>query len=112
MALSRTCTPWRLALYLALTASVSFGVAGRSDAADAPADALARLMEANPSPGGVVSLDLSDVVFIDSTGVAMLQQAGTQLDALGCQLVLTNPSRAVRRVLTILGLLEYFSVDN
>ena len=47
MALSRTCTPWRLALYLALTASVSFGVAGRSDAADAPADALARLKSGN-----------------------------------------------------------------
>ena len=73
---------------------------------------LVLLMEANPTPGGVVQLDLSDVVFIDSTGVAMLQQAGVQLDALGCQLVLTNPSRAVRRVLTILGLLEYFSVDN
>ena len=86
-------------------------LSGNVDAA-AAADALALLMEANPTPGGVVQLDLSDVVFIDSTGVAMLQQAGVQLDALGCQLVLTNPSRAVRRVLTILGLLEYFSVDN
>src|SRR5687767_4377548 len=47
MPLSSTYTPWRLALYLALTASVSFGVAGRSDAADAPADALARLKSGN-----------------------------------------------------------------
>ena len=90
---------------------VRVSLSGDVDAV-AAADALARLMEANPSPGGVVRLDLSDVVFVDSTGVAMLQQAGMQLDALGCQLVLTNPSRAVRRVLTILGLLEYFSVDN
>ena len=47
MALSRMCTPGRLALSLALTAVVSFGAAGRSDAADAPADALARLKSGN-----------------------------------------------------------------
>ena len=35
------------ALYLALTASVSFEAAGRSDVADAPADALARLKSGN-----------------------------------------------------------------
>ena len=42
----------------------------------------------------------------------MLQKARTRFDALECQLVLTNPSTSVRSVLTILGLLEYFSVDN
>src|SRR6186713_1394365 len=47
MALNRTCTPWRLALYLALTAAMSLGAAGRSDAADAPADAIARLKSGN-----------------------------------------------------------------
>ena len=47
MALSWMWTPGRLALSLALAAAVSFGVAGRSDAADAPADALARLKSGN-----------------------------------------------------------------
>jgi len=92
-------------------AHLHVSLSGDLDAAAAP-DALARLMEANPSPGDDVKLDLADVVFIDSVGVAMLQRARTDLDALGCQLTFTNPSRAVVRVFTILGLLEYFSVDN
>ena len=93
------------------SAVVRVSLSGDVDAAAAP-DALARLMQVHPTPGGVVELDLSEVVFIDSVGVAMLQEAGTYLDALGCQLVITNPSPGVVRVLTILGLLEYFSVDN
>lgn len=47
MALSRTCIPGRLALTFALTAAVSLGATGRSAAADAPADALARLKSGN-----------------------------------------------------------------
>ena len=89
---------------------VRVSLSGDVDAAAAP-DTLARLMAANPSPGDLVMLDLTDVAFIDSVGVVMLQKAHTYLDAQGCQLVLTNPSHAVVRVLTMLGLLEYFSVD-
>jgi anti-anti-sigma factor len=91
-------------------AHVRVSLSGDVDAAAAP-DAFARLIEANPSPGDVVKLDLTDVAFIDSVGVAMLQKAQTYLDAQGCQLVLTDPSHAVVRVLTMLGLLEHFPVD-
>ena len=89
-------------------------VAGSPRANVEPEPAVARNLhrQENPSPGDVIELDLSHVAFIDSSGVAMLQKARTRFDALECQLVLTNPSTSVRSVLTILGLLEYFSVDN
>ena len=47
MASSRTWTPWRFALSVTLTTALSVGVVGRSAAADAPADSLARLKSGN-----------------------------------------------------------------
>jgi carbonic anhydrase len=47
MVSSRTCRRWRFALSLTLTTALSFGIAGQSDAADAPADSLARLKSGN-----------------------------------------------------------------
>jgi anti-anti-sigma factor len=55
-----------------------------------------------------VTLDLRDVAFIDSSGVAMLLRIQHYLDAMECRLTLVDPSAPVIRVLTLLGLTEQF----
>jgi hypothetical protein len=47
-------------------------------------------VRADPSTGDVVTLDLSDVEFIDSSGVSMLL-IRSYLDGIGCRFALTNP---------------------
>ena len=87
------------------------GLHGEIDVATAP-KAFAEVIAADPSPGDVVTLDLNAVEFIDSSGVAMLLQAQSYLDALGCHLTLANPSDQVMRVLGVLGLTEQFAFDD
>jgi anti-sigma B factor antagonist len=85
--------------------SVLLALSGEIDAATAP-EAFARLVYAEPCPGDTVAIDLSDVTFMDSTGVSMLLKARNYLDVMGCRLVLENPSAPVVRLFTILGLNE------
>ena len=47
MVSSGTCTWWRFTFSLTLTTALSLGMAGQSDAADAPVDSLARLKSGN-----------------------------------------------------------------
>ena len=75
-------------------------------------DAFERVLRAGPSPGGVVTLDLSEVDFIDSIGVSMFLEVQRYLDAMGCRLALANPSAPVMRLLTLLGLTDMFSTDD
>jgi len=51
-------------------------------------------------PGDVVTLDLSQVKFIDSTGVSMLLKFKAHLDVMGCRVTFVDPSVPVVRVLT------------
>jgi stage II sporulation protein AA (anti-sigma F factor antagonist) len=57
-----------------------------------------------------VVVDLGAVTFIDSTGISVLIQRHQQREATGDQLVVTNPSEPVVRVLEIAGVLEYLEV--
>jgi anti-anti-sigma factor len=70
------------------------------------------VMRADALPGDAVTLDLSDVDFIDSSGISMLLKIRSYLDDMGCRFVLVNPSAQVVRVLTIVGLNEMFAVDD
>jgi anti-anti-sigma factor len=65
-----------------------------------------------PSPGDVVTLDMSEVTFIDSTGISMLVKSRGHLEGMGCRLVLAKPSPPVVRVLAMVGLTEQFLVDD
>lgn len=58
-------------------------------------------------PGRRVALDLSEVVYLDSTGVRALIDARSALDR---ELVLVRPSAPVRRVLELTRLVETFTV--
>jgi anti-sigma B factor antagonist len=84
---------------------------GEIDVATAP-NMFAHVMAADPKAGDVVTFDLRDVEFIDSSGISMLLQVGSYLDAMGCQLTLANPSDPVTRVLAVLAVTEQFAVDD
>ncbi len=64
-------------------------------------DRLADLINASDDD---VLVDLADVSFINSTGLAVLLHAREQLGTAGRKLTITRPSRPVTRVLELAGL--------
>jgi anti-anti-sigma factor len=90
---------------------VRLELSGEIDVATAPEE-FARVVNARLAPGDVVTLDLRDVDFIDSTGVSMLLRTRDYLDAMGCRLMLIDPSAPVIRVLTLLGLTDQFATES
>ena len=93
------------------TPHVRLALHGEIDAATAR-NGLDLLLRADPNPGDAITLDLSDVEFIDSSGVSMLLKIRSYLDGMGCRFALANPSPPVVRVLALLGLTEHFSTDD
>jgi anti-sigma B factor antagonist len=80
---------------------------GEVDAHTAPAlaAALAEL------PSGVVTLDMADVSFMDSSGLRVLMEATTRARDGGGDLTVSNPSPAVARLVEISGLGEQLRLD-
>jgi anti-sigma B factor antagonist len=68
--------------------------------ADALGRALTAVVEARPSK---VTVDLADLSFLDSSGIRCLVIAAQQASAVGSELVVRQPSRAVLRVLQLTG---------
>ena len=62
-----------------------------------------RLDDATEATDGDVVVDLSDVSFCDSTGIAVLLHARQQLAAAGRKLLIARPSPSVTRVLEVAG---------
>ena len=62
---------------------------------------LATVVHDEPAPRRVV-LDLSDLAFVDASGIGVLLAARRDLASRGGELVLRRPSRLVRRVLDVL----------
>lgn len=89
---------------------VRLALDGELDVATA-SDALARVIDALPARGDLLTLDLRDVTFLDSSGISMLIKASDYLEGMGCHLSLANPSDPVIRVLTMVGLGEHFPID-
>jgi anti-sigma B factor antagonist len=83
---------------------------GEIDILSAPAlrDVLLTALDAVPS----VVLDLSEVSFLGSSGLAVLVEAREQAQRDGRQLRLVRPSRIVARALEATGLLELFEVSD
>ena len=61
---------------------------------------LRRALDAAQDPGPEVVIDLTDVTFIDSTGINELMRATNA----GCALTLHRPQAPVRRVIELVGL--------
>ena len=51
-----------------------------------------------------ISLDLQDVTFIDSSGLRVIIEAHKRADAEQRRLLISNPSKAVRRLIEVTGL--------
>ena len=60
---------------------------------------------------GAAVVDLSEVTFIDSTGVHGLMRAQQAARQRGYDLILRHPSTAVRRVLELAGLIDTFKIE-
>lgn len=58
-----------------------------------------------------VVVDLTQLDFIDSTGLGVLVGALKQVRAAGGDMTLRNPSRSTHKILEIAGLTELFSVE-
>lgn len=72
-------------------------------------ESVASALEATPSLSTVVVV-LSDVAFIDSSGLGVLLGLYRALSGRGGQLILVEPRPAVRRVLQFSGLLKLIDV--
>ncbi|WP_300682942.1 STAS domain-containing protein [Nocardioides sp.] len=91
------------------TDGVRLVVTGDLDLATAP-----RLTEvaraAVSSPGDIVTLDLSGVTFLDSTGLGALLDLRKKVVGAGGRVQVAAQSPAVARVLDLAGLTELFGV--
>lgn len=83
---------------------------GDIDLATAPAlaDRLSELMGAGMQ---VIAIDAAAVDFLDSSGIRVLVQASTEIEAGGGRIVIDNPSPPVVRILSITGLTERYQRD-
>ena len=72
---------------------------------------LARHLDPLPGSSGDVVIDLSEVGFVDSSGLRVLVEAHQRADADARRLVLSGARRPVMRLLEISGLMEYLNVD-
>jgi anti-anti-sigma factor len=86
-------------------------VAGELDLATSPKLQQACAAAIEPGPA-TLRLDMSEVTFLDSTGISVLVQAHKQLDAQGGTLVLHGLSDHARRVLEVAGLGAFFRVSD
>lgn len=63
------------------------------------------------NPGGRVTLDMSNVTFLDSTGLGALVSALRQARDGGGDITITNVAPNVRKVFDITGLAKVFELD-
>lgn len=59
-----------------------------------------------------IVMDLRDVRFLDSSGLAAIVQANKSVRDLNAHLILCNPSRTVRRMFEVTGLDDVLDVRN
>jgi anti-sigma B factor antagonist len=84
-------------------------LAGELDLATAPRlrDRLALLSEGGEDQ---ITIDLTHLDFVDSTGLSVLVMAFTRAQSTGGSVVMRNPSSAVMRIFEITGLATLFTV--
>jgi anti-anti-sigma factor len=87
--------------------STGWEVSGEIDAHTAPtlAAAMAEL------PGGVATIDLAGVSFMDSSGLRVLIEAATRARDGGGDLVIANPTPGIIRLVEISGLAGQLRLD-
>jgi anti-anti-sigma factor len=84
----------------------TIALAGELDLA--AVDALQPICEAAVDGNPVVIIDMEQLAFMDSTGLRVLGALHKRAEQAGCRFLLGRASTAVRRVLHVSGLVEYF----
>lgn len=67
-------------------------------------------LKAGEQSGGTLTVDLSEMGFIDSSGISALLQVKKELESREASLKLVKPTDSVRRILEITGLLATFGL--
>lgn len=83
---------------------------GELDMASAPVlnRAVHTALDAGPA---AISLDLSELTFVDSTGVGVFVAGHRRAASTGCAFVLHSPRRAVLRTLKLTGIDQLIDID-
>ena len=86
-------------------------VAGEVDVSNAPElrDALDKVLAEEPT---AIEVDLSEVPYIDSTGIGVLVGTAHRAHDKNVSLVVSNPQHNVARVLDLLGVGRELNVQN
>lgn len=79
----------------------AFRLIGELDISNA--DTLAALLDREVQGEGDITLDLSELTFIDSSGIRVLLKATDSMNGRGA-LVLSSPTSSVRNTLSLMGL--------
>jgi anti-sigma B factor antagonist len=87
---------------------VLLALSGELDVVSAPV-LEQRLREALAEPGAHVTLDLSDLEFVDSAGVSVLIKAKQDAESRGRTLVLARATEQVHRVFALVGLADWLT---
>lgn len=103
----------------ALTINASIGSEGRVllaltgelDMATASVLDQAVIEAATGSGVARLTLDLGDLAFVDSSGLAAFLRAQDLCNTAACVLVLRDPSRTLRQLLEITSLTDHFTVE-
>ena len=83
-------------------------LSGELDVVSAP-ELAQRLNEALAEDHVRVTLDLSELTFVDSAGVSVLIKAKQDAESNGRTLVLSHPTEQVHRVFALVGLADWLS---
>ena len=99
-------------IYKTLNNVLYIGIAGELDesAAESVRNTLDTLIK-EPNIKKVM-LDMSELVFMDSTGIGVLLGRFKKLKALGIPLNIANPTKAVDKLLTLCGIYQYMPKVN
>lgn len=89
--------------------ATGWGVSGEIDAHTAPT--LAAAMSELPS-GVVTTIDVAGVSFMDSSGLRVLIEAATRARDGGGDLVISNPTPGIARLIEISGLAGQLRIDD
>ena len=87
---------------------VLLALSGELDVVSAPG-LEQHLNEALSKPDAHVTLDLSDLQFVDSAGVSVLIKAKQDAESSGRTLVLARPTEQVHRVFALVGLADWLT---
>ncbi len=90
---------------------VVFRLRGELDMATA-VDLRSRLAEELGKGPGAVAVDLTELSFVDSSGIGALLVASRRAQEAGCSFVLHSPGRAVRRALQLTGVDALLKIED